>query len=80
MCEEWPLDNVTEFSYEGKVFSFEAGRKYAFSAKRASQLFHMVARNINGELLWRATHLICTHRQPHGVVCVTVLGKHTHTH
>ena len=50
----WPLKFLRKYGCDGEVFSFEAGRKcpggeglYAFESKRASQIFDMVARNIN---------------------------------
>ncbi len=50
----WPLKFLRKYGCDGEVFSFEAGRKcpggeglYAFESRRASQIFDMVARNIN---------------------------------
>lgn len=51
---EWPLKFLRRYGCEGKVFSFEAGRKcisgeglYAFVCEEANELFRLVARNIS---------------------------------
>ena len=51
---EWPLKFLRKYGCDGDVFSFEAGRKcpggeglYAFNTRQASELFELVARNIN---------------------------------
>ena len=50
----WPLKHLRKYGCDGDIFSFEAGRKcpggeglYAFSTRKASQLFDMVAKNIS---------------------------------
>ena len=50
----WPLKYLHKYGCDRDIFSFEAGRKcpggeglYAFSTKKASQLYDMVARNIS---------------------------------
>ena len=71
----WPLKYLRKYGWDRDLLSFEAGRKcpggeglYAFSTKKASQLYDMVARNISeGGLEWEEVGMLSPQDTSQGV-------------